>query len=150
LIEIIVAIVAPVAGAAIAPFVSPRVARRLTIFIGLLVAALGVAGLVAGSGWSIDVAWIPSLGSRLSLGSDALGWSLVALSGGMTAAALSAVPLRERSEVLDALFGITLAGLVVVFLARDLLIFYVGFEIALVPTYFIIAGWGKRVEPARR
>jgi len=143
LIEIVVAIVAPVAGAAIAPFVSPRVARRLTILIGLLVAALGVAGLVAGSGWSIDIAWIPSLGSRLSLGSDALGWSFVALSGAMTAAALAAVPLRERSEVLDALFGITLAGLVVVFLARDLLIFYVGFEIALVPTYFIIAGWGE-------
>jgi NADH-quinone oxidoreductase subunit M len=143
LIAIVIAILAPVLVAAGAPFVAPLWARRITIAVGIGVACIGIAGVVAGSSWSIDVAWIPSLQSRLSLGSDALGWSLVALSGGVTAAALAAVPLRERSEVLDALFAATLAGLVVVFLARDLLVFYVGFEVALVPMYFIIGGWGE-------
>lgn len=143
MIAIIVAILAPAMLAVVAPFVAPLLARRLTIAVGIGVAALGIAGVAAGSRWSIDISWIPSLGSRLSLGSDALGWSLVALSGGITAAALAAVPLRARSEVLDALFAATLAGLVVVFLARDLLVFYVGFEVALVPMYFIIGGWGE-------
>lgn len=144
MIAIALCIAAPALVAAIAPFLAPPTARRLTIAVGLGVAGLSSAGVVAGANWSIDVAWIPSLGSRLSLGSDALGWSLVALSGGITAAALAAVPLRRRSEVLDALFAATLAGLVVVFLARDLLVFYVGFEVALVPMYFIIGGWGER------
>ena len=143
MIAIVLAILAPVLVAAVAPFVAPLQARRLTIAVGIGVACIGIAGVAAGSSWSIDVAWIPSLESRLSLGSDVLGWSLVALSGGVTAAALAAVPLRERSEVLDALFAATLAGLVVVFLARDLLVFYVGFEVALVPMYFIIGGWGE-------
>ena len=143
MIAIVLAILAPVLVAAVAPFVAPLQARRLTIAVGIGVACIGIAGVAAGSSWSIDVAWIPSLESRLSLGSDVLGWSLVALSGGVTAAALAAVPLRERSEVLDALFAATLAGLVVVFLARDLLVFYFGFEVALVPMYFIIGGWGE-------
>ena len=143
MIAIVAAIVTPALVAVFAPFVSRLVARRVTVAVALVVGGIGVAGLAFGTHWSIDVAWIPSLGSRLSLGSDALGWSLVALSGVVTAAALAAVPLRERSEVLDALFATTLAGLVVVFLARDLLVFYVGFEIALVPMYFIIGGWGE-------
>ncbi|GAC1308249.1 MAG: NADH-quinone oxidoreductase subunit M [Vulcanimicrobiaceae bacterium] len=143
MIEIVASILAPVILALVAPFCSREVARRVTIVVGIAVATLGIAGVVYGAAWSIDIAWIPSLGARLSLGSDALGWSLVALSGLTVAAALAAVPLRERSNVLDALFAITLAGLVVVFLARDLLVFYLGFEIALVPMYFIIAGWGE-------
>jgi NADH-quinone oxidoreductase subunit M len=119
------------------------IARALVVGTGLLVFAVALAALGGFIAPSLDVAWIPALGARLAFGGDALSWSLVALAGGLTAAAVGGVPPRTNGSALAALFAAMLAGLVVVFLARDLLLFYFGFEIALVPMYFIIGGWGE-------
>lgn len=126
-----------------APFMAVRTARVLVVGAGLVVLAVALGALGGVIAPALDAPWIPALGARLAFGGDTLSWSLVALAGGLTAAAVGGVPLRTSGSALAALFAAMLAGLVVVFLARDLLLFYFGFEIALVPMYFIIGGWGE-------
>jgi NADH-quinone oxidoreductase subunit M len=140
---LVVVLAFPALTALVAPLLSARAARLLVVTAGMVVLAVSLAALAHAIDPQLDIAWIPAMGARFAVGGDTLSWSLVALSGGLVAAGTGGVPLRQRGSALAALFAVMLAGLVLVFLARDLLLFYVGFEIALVPMYFIIGGWGE-------
>lgn len=128
--------------------VRARYSRALTVACGIAIVAISIAAIARYAPvWRVDIAWIPALGARFNLGGDTISWSLVGLAGLLTAVAVGGTPLRERAQPLHALFCTTLCGLAITFLARDLLLFYFGFEIALVPMYFIIGWWG---DPAGR
>jgi NADH-quinone oxidoreductase subunit M len=59
-----------------------------------------------------------------------------------TMAALASVHIRKRWKSYYALFLLLLTGIYGVFLARDLILFFIFFEITLIPMFFLIGIWG--------
>jgi NADH-quinone oxidoreductase subunit M len=108
-------------------------------FAGQAPAAEGGRWLVA-----LDVPWIPSLGVRFHLAMDGLSLLLVALSEflGLIAVACSWRGIRERLGFFHACIAWSVAGMIGVFLAMDLFLFYFFWELMLVPLYFLIGIWG--------
>lgn len=91
-----------------------------------------------------DVAWLPSVGARLHLAMDGLSLPLVLLTFflGIVSVLASWNEVRDRVGFFHFNLLAVLAGVVLVFLAVDLLLFYFGWELMLVPMYFLIAIWG--------
>ena len=100
----------------------------------------------ANSGWqaSIDMAWIPTWGVRFTLGIDGIALMMVLLTTFIMPLAVlgSWTSIRTKVRSYYALLLILTTGMLGVFLARDLFLFYVMWEVMLVPMYFIIGIWG--------
>src|SRR5712664_645970 len=100
----------------------------------------------ADSGWqaSIDKAWIPTWGVRFTLGIDGIALMMVLLTTFIMPLSVlgSWTSIRTKVRSYYALLLILTTGMVGVFLARDLFLFYVMWEVMLVPMYFIIGVWG--------
>lgn len=97
------------------------------------------------------IVWIPSLGASYHLGIDGLSLPLLLLTALLTFLALLYAWKQDRdSREYFALYLVMETGLLGFFSTMDLLLFYVFFEVALVPMYFIIGLWGheRRVESA--
>jgi NADH-quinone oxidoreductase subunit M len=90
------------------------------------------------------VAWIPSIGVQYLLGVDGISALLVLLTTLLGAIAIlsswSAVTERVRAYYVFLLLLQT--GMIGVFCALDLFLFYVFWEVMLVPMYFLIGIWG--------
>ncbi len=86
--------------------------------------------------------WIPSLGISWHLGVDGISVLLVVLAGVMFPVSLVAVDPEEKDKTYFAWFLLLEAAVMGTFLALDMFLFFVCFEISLVPLYFLIAGWG--------
>ncbi|MGE4542843.1 MAG: NuoM family protein [Pedobacter sp.] len=97
-----------------------------------------------------DWAWIERYGARLTLGLDGLSLLLVWLTVILLAVAVGLSWSRYRQSGFYALLLTSCSGILGVFLAQDLLLFYVCWEIMLLPLILCIALWGgaKRVEAA--
>jgi NADH-quinone oxidoreductase subunit M len=104
----------------------------------------------------IDVPWAPDLSLRFHLGIDGVSYPLVALTAGLTmlccAYCLWRVPDPGRGRLLVALLLVLEVGIIGVFLALDLVLFFVFFELVLLPMYAVIAVWGgpDRQRAARK
>src|SRR3954469_16860195 len=100
----------------------------------------------ADTGWqaSIDAAWIPTWGVRFTLGVDGIALMMVLLTTFIMPLAVlgSWTSVRTKVRSYYALLLILTTGMLGVFLARDLFLFYVMWEVMLVPMYFIIGIWG--------
>ncbi|MFP4615590.1 MAG: NuoM family protein [Thiohalorhabdus sp.] len=92
----------------------------------------------------LDWAWIPRFGIRFHLGLDGLSLVLIALTLllGLVGVAASWTEIRERVGFFHFNLLWTVAGVVGVFLALDLFLFFFLWEVMLVPMYFVIALWG--------
>jgi NADH-quinone oxidoreductase subunit M len=92
--------------------------------------------------------WIPTLGSAFTLFVDGISLSLAIVTLMLVSAATiySINYMEERSSLPQyyALMSLLTIGLVGVFITSNLLLFYFCWELMLVPTYFIIGGWGYR------
>jgi NADH-quinone oxidoreductase subunit M len=88
--------------------------------------------------------WIPQIGISFSLGMDGISLLLIVLSNllGIMAVAASWNVIQERVGFFHFNLLWILAALAGIFLALDLFVFYVFWEILLVPLYFLIAIWG--------
>jgi NADH-quinone oxidoreductase subunit M len=117
------------------------------------IATLGVTLLVTLAAWRWSAPagraeaawdWIPRFGIRLHLALDGLSLVLVLLtvSVGILAVLASWAEVRERVGLFHCCVLSVLAGIVGVFLAADLFLFYVFWELMLVPMYFLIGVWG--------
>ncbi|MBY5161047.1 NADH-quinone oxidoreductase subunit M [Salsipaludibacter albus] len=90
-----------------------------------------------------SLAWIPTLGSSLTLGVDGISLVLVLLTTFlMPLIVVAAWDHGDRIKGYLAAFLALEAAVIGVFTAQDLLVFYVFFEFTLVPMYFIIGIWG--------
>jgi NADH-quinone oxidoreductase subunit M len=100
----------------------------------------------ADTGWqaAIDTAWIPTWGVRFTLGVDGIALMMVLLTTFIMPLAVlgSWTSIRTKVRSYYALLLILTTGMLGVFLARDLFLFYVMWEVMLVPMYFIIGIWG--------
>ena len=98
--------------------------------------------------WSqVDAPWVPGLDLRLHLGVDGISYPLVVLTTLLTLLCclytVWHVPSGGgRGAPLVALLLVVEVGMLGTFLALDLVLFFVFFEVVLLPMYAVIAGWG--------
>ena len=90
------------------------------------------------------LSWIPALGISVQLEMDGLSFMMVALTLflGVVAVISSWSEIEHRHGFFQFNLMWTLAGVVGVFTALDLFLFFVFWEVMLIPMYFLIAVWG--------
>jgi NADH-quinone oxidoreductase subunit M len=94
--------------------------------------------------WYYQREWIPRFGIALELGMDGLSLLLVVLTLllGVVAVVASWSEIEFKPGLFQANLLWTLAGVVGVFLALDLVLFFLFWEVMLIPMYLLIAIWG--------
>jgi NADH-quinone oxidoreductase subunit M len=95
-------------------------------------------------GTEVNAEWIPRFGINLILSLDGLSFAMVALTLflGLVALVSSWTEIEDQHGFFQFNLLWTLAGVVGVFTALDLFLFFVFWEVMLVPMYFLIAIWG--------
>jgi NADH-quinone oxidoreductase subunit M len=141
----------PLAGALLIAFLPARFARPVGLGAALLA---WVASLLLVIGFSAErgglfqfveeVSWIPKFGIEYKLGVDGLSLVLVVLTTTLTWISILASfkPIQTRIKEYMVSFLILEVGMIGVFLALDSFLFYIFWEIVLVPMYLIIGIWG--------
>jgi NADH-quinone oxidoreductase subunit M len=133
----------------------PAVTRAVALAASVLTLALALSlAPRAASGVFLEqnVSWIPQLGIRYHLALDGLSFLLVLLTAVLAVVAVAASWREITARVGGYYFCLLVAisGVMGVFLARDLFLFYFFWELMLVPMYFLIGIWGheRRVYAA--
>jgi NADH-quinone oxidoreductase subunit M len=149
LLSTIVAV--PAVGAVLLALVSrrrPELSRQLAFLITLVTGVLTVWLLLdfqtgtAEFQYAADYTWIESLGIGWRVGVDGISLFMLVLTGVLfPIAVLGADPHHDHKPYYAWLLLLE-AGCLGVFVALDLFMFFVMFEIVLVPMYFLIGGWG--------
>ncbi|WP_320667789.1 NAD(P)H-quinone oxidoreductase subunit 4 [Prochlorococcus sp. MIT 1307] len=89
------------------------------------------------------VNWIPLIGLEWSLGIDGISAPLLVLSGLITLlSAAASWKLKSKTKLYFALLLIQASAQGLVFLSQDFLLFFLAWELELVPVYLLIAIWG--------
>jgi NADH-quinone oxidoreductase subunit M len=144
----------PLVGALLLLFI-PRDAQILHRLVGNLFGVLGflvslplILHFPAGSGayeFRESADWIPSIGAKYSLGADGISMLLVMLTTllGMIAITSSWSAIQQRTKEYYILLLLLQTGMLGVFLSLDFFLFYVFWEVMLVPMYFLIGVWGS-------
>jgi NADH-quinone oxidoreductase subunit M len=137
--------VVPLAAAAMCavPRIS-RVPRAVSVLAALAVTGLAIAVLAGMRGGSLRFGWAGALGAGSAVDLDALGALFVALTGIVFAAGALASERVGHRRAYFALWDLLLASLVATFVARDLLLFFVFWDAALVPVALLLWQWGDR------
>jgi len=143
----------PLVGGALVAFLPPRQAKWFGALVALI--ALVVAGFVAfnfspafhGYQFTEKVAWIPQLTIFYRLGVDGISVWLVVLNAFLTLIAILATPVSRRTGGFVGLMLAMAGGLAGVFMATDLVLFYVFWEAMLIPAYFLLWQFGEGPRP---
>jgi len=140
------------AGAAILVACLPKGSRRAIQGVALL-SSLGVLGLAAAvlavfksgqGGFQLVVhhSWIAPLGISWDLGIDGISLFLLLMTALLFPITLAGAGERENQKAFVAWTLLLEAGCIGSFLSLDVLVFFLFFELTLVPVYFLISGWG--------
>jgi NADH-quinone oxidoreductase subunit M len=107
-------------------------------------ALLGYNHSVGGMQFIEDCQWIPILGARYQMGVDGVAVLLIVLTTllGVIAALSSWEYIGKREKEYYALLLLLQTSVVGVFASMDLFLFFLFFEVSLVPMYFLIGIWG--------
>src|SRR3954453_18660507 len=146
---------APLAAGLLACVV-PRIFTGWAAVLGSLVTlALGIVVVAqfdpsGGLQHTVDESWIPTLGVRYQLGIDGISLFLVLLTAVLWFAATlwSAINPPERPRNYFLMFGIAETAVLGAFLAQDLILFVLFFDLMLIPFYFLFGSWGTE-HPGR-
>ncbi|MGK7904437.1 MAG: NADH-quinone oxidoreductase subunit M [Hormoscilla sp.] len=145
----------PVLGAVVLGFwpgsLSPGRSRAIALFVAIsamgwtLVLLSQFDPTIPELQFAESIPWIEALGLSYSLGIDGLSLPLLVLNGLLTTIALfctdSDIHRPRFYYVLVLLLNASVAG---AFLAQDYLLFFLFYEIELIPLYFLIAIWGGK------
>ena len=122
-------------------------AAAATLVTSLVVTITTMGG--GGLRFQERIDWLPQLGSTYHLAVDGLSAPLMALTALLTLLSLVySWRITRHLKAYLALFMILETGLLGVFAIQDLLLFYLFFEVSLVPMYFVIGVWGEAGAPA--
>jgi NADH-quinone oxidoreductase subunit M len=143
----------PAVGAAIILFVfnkdqASAIKKFATAWFGLVflvsLALVGYDRGVGGFQFLEDHQWIPVIGARYQFGADGVAVLLIVLTTllGVIAALSSWEYIQKREKEYYALLLLLQAAVVGVFSSMDMFLFYLFFEVSLVPMYFLIGIWG--------
>lgn len=119
-------------------------ATTLVTFVLSLLLWLQWDSAEAGMQFLEDVAWFPEFGMRYIMGVDGISLFLVLLTTFLMPIAIyfSNLYVHEQVGLYMALMLILETAMVGVFLALDLVLFFVFFEFSLIPMYLLIGRWG--------
>ncbi|MBF9067971.1 complex I subunit 4 family protein [Streptacidiphilus fuscans] len=135
----------------------PALGGRRALWLGVAVTGADLAVAVAlAAGFDLhhparmqgvtNVAWIPALNVRFHLGVDGISLPLLVLTALLTFLcalySLKRLPAGGSERGWTGLLLLLATGMLATFAVLDLLLFFVAFEIVLVPMYFLIARWG--------
>src|SRR4051812_47660305 len=140
----------PLIGVLVIAFAPASAARPLALATGLITFAVSLVLLLGyepgrpGFQFVETLSWIPVFGIEYKLGADGLSVSLVVLTTLLTWIAILASfkPIQTRIKEYMISFLVLEVGMIGVFLALDTFLFYIFWEIVLVPMYLIIGIWG--------
>ncbi len=135
---------------------SDKAVKNWSILASLITLAIAIVSLVFSNPEkyfylnNVSYFWLKYLGSNFSLGLDGMGHMLTlltALSFPIIFIATNKTTYRN-SNVFYGLMLLTQAGLMGVFSAMDVLVFYFFWELAVIPVYFLCSRWGgeKRIQ----
>lgn len=147
--DLILLILLPLAGAILASF-----ARTQSVKYGALIwsciSLLHTVSLLirftpdATTQFIVDIPWIEQLGIHFKAGIDGISMILVILTNLLTPIIILG-SFKHTYKNPNAFYGLILfmqSGLLLVFTALDAFLFYIGWEAALIPIYFICGLWG--------
>jgi len=148
-----IVLLTPLAGLAVLLFIPGkhkdviRVWANLAGFAGFLISLPLVSRFATGrAGFQFEekADWIPSLGVHYHIGIDGISLLLLMLTTlmGFLSILCSWSAVQERVKEYYAMFLLLQAGMIGVFISLDFFLFYVFWELVLVPMYFIIGVWG--------
>jgi NADH-quinone oxidoreductase subunit M len=162
----------PAVGAVVLIFTGVRAAKQVALVVSLITFAFALivaTQFKIGGGMQLaeQVPWIKPLGAYYALGLDGLGLTLVLLvviitpvviiaswrdfdpadtgpdpAGGQTSTSAAPIAPKYDARVFFALLLAVQSCALYLFLATDVFLFYVFFEVILVPMYFLIGGFG--------
>ena len=114
----------------------------LAFLVSLLL--LGYDRSLGGMQFLEDRQWIPVIGARYQMGADGVAVLLIVLTTllGLIASLSSWKYIEKREKEYYALLLLLQAAVIGVFSSMDLFLFYLFFEVGLVPMYFLIGIWG--------
>jgi len=93
--------------------------------------------------FEVQASWYPAIHSSYHLGVDGVSLPMVLLTALLTPLAiLTSFNVQERVKAYMVFFLLLETGMMGVFLALDLVLFYIFWEFTLVPMYFLIGLWG--------
>lgn len=94
--------------------------------------------------FALDVPWLPTFGTRFSIGMDGISMLMVLLTNLMLPLIVlsSFRTSYSRPGIFYSLMLIMQAALVGVFVSMDAFLYYIFWELALIPIYFIVLFWG--------
>src|SRR5688572_13357559 len=123
-------------------FFNMKRAKEISFAVSLLTLLLSfvlINGLVKESGdqFVVQQAWIPSLGINISLAVDGISLLLVLLTTVLVPFIILSSFSKDRPSLFYGLILMMQAALMGVFVARDGFLFYVFWEMALIPIWFI-------------
>src|SRR6188474_2710091 len=140
----------PLLGALLVGVLPARYARAagltaaLATWVVSLILAAGFSASAPGFSFVEEQSWIPAFGIEYKLGVDGLSLALVVLTTTLMWVSILASfrPIQSRIKEYMISFLILEVGMIGVFLALDTFLFYIFWEVVLVPMYLIIGIWG--------
>ncbi len=134
------------------PRANVRAARWVTLGFSLVVMIMTIglfynvqADPPPAGGWAYEtqVEWFPQLNATWHVGVDGLSAVMILLTGILVPlAVLISFEINDRVHEHMALFLFLQTGMLGVFVALDMMVFFVFYEIGLIPMYFLIYMWG--------
>ncbi|AII44622.1 NAD(P)H-quinone oxidoreductase subunit 4 [Synechococcus sp. KORDI-100] len=150
------AILFPIVGSLLVPFIPDagdgRRVRWYSLGITLLTFLITVAAYLNGydpnlSGLQLAerVSWLPDLGLTWAVGADGLSMPLILLTSFITTlACLAAWPVSFKPKLFYFLLLAMDGGQIAVFAVQDMLLFFLAWELELIPVYLLLAIWGGK------
>lgn len=139
---------------AILPKVTDDALKLITLAVTIMVFLLSLGLMRQGVGIDFQagvaemqnifsVEWIPSFGIQYFMALDGISFPLVALTAFLCVLAMAASwPINKHVKAYCILFLLLETGMLGVFMAMDFFLFYVFWEVMLLPMYFLIGVWG--------
>ena len=146
----------PIAGALLVPFVPDdgdgKQVRWFALGIALVTFLITIGAYLTGYDPSLEglqlserVNWLPSLGLVWAVGADGLSMPLILLTSFITAlAVLAAWPVSYKPKLFFFLILAMDGGQIAVFAVQDMLLFFLAWELELLPVYLLLAIWGGK------
>ncbi|NMG20072.1 photosynthetic/respiratory NAD(P)H-quinone oxidoreductase subunit D1 [Brasilonema bromeliae] len=145
----------PIAASLLIPFIPDKdgkTVRWYGLIIGLIDFALIVIAFYTGYDFSNpdlqlfeSYSWLPQIGLNWSVGADGLSMPLIILTGFITTLAmLAAWPVTLKPKLFYFLILAMYGGQIAVFAVQDMLLFFLVWELELVPIYILLSIWGGK------
>ena len=150
MLTLILILIPFVTGLAVLLIKNPLIAKKIAIgssFAGLALTFYVLGLVVQGTGsFDLNLVWIPSIGVNFHIGIDGLSMLMVLLTNLLSPFIyLSGINKEQpRTNILYALMLFMQAAMLGVFTSLDSFLFYIFWELSLIPIYFIVLLWGGK------